>query len=213
MLQDISSRSDAVVEACRDARSTVKRLAQRTRQWHEVEPALVADDLLEGLHAANFRLWHLEDLARDPLADDARIASVKRGIDAENQCRNDTIEQIDETLLKTLPATPTVGATVPLHSETPGQMLDRLSILSLKVFHTAEEVQRADVDPVHRAKNTDRHRILLEQQDDLAGCLSQLWGELEAGTRRFQQYRQFKMYNDPELNPVVYRAGKAAPRR
>jgi hypothetical protein len=93
----------------------------------------------------------------------------------------------------------------PLSSETPGLMIDRLSILSLKIYHTAEESQRQTATEEHRARNGERLRLLLEQRGDLAGCLARMWTEVTEGRRRFKLYRQMKMYNDPELNPMVYR--------
>jgi hypothetical protein len=92
-----------------------------------------------------------------------------------------------------------------LHSESPGLIVDRLSILSLKIFHTREEAERADAPEGHRERNSERLAILEEQRADLAGCLEALWQETLAGTRRFKLYRQLKMYNDPSLNPAIYR--------
>jgi hypothetical protein len=95
-------------------------------------------------------------------------------------------------------------AEAPLHSETPGLMIDRLSILALKVYHTSEETRRASATETHRLWNVDRLALLEEQREDLAACLDALWAEVLKGTRRFKLYRQMKMYNDPELNPAVY---------
>ena len=91
-----------------------------------------------------------------------------------------------------------------LHSETPGLMIDRLSILSLKIFHTREEIARRDAPPGHTERNRERLATLLEQRSDLAECLDRLWQQTLQGKRRFKQYRQLKMYNDPSLNPAVY---------
>jgi uncharacterized protein DUF4254 len=91
-----------------------------------------------------------------------------------------------------------------LHSETPGLMVDRLSILSLKLFHTREELERVNAPPGHRARNQERLDLLIEQRGDLEGCLERLWQQVCAGQRRFKLYRQLKMYNDPELNPAIY---------
>jgi Protein of unknown function (DUF4254) len=94
-----------------------------------------------------------------------------------------------------------------LHSETPGLMIDRLSILALKIYHTRDEANRASATEEHRMRNVERLAVLEEQRDDLAGCLDLLWAEVLGGTRRFKLYRQMKMYNDPELNPAVYATG------
>lgn len=151
-------------------------------------------------HRANFELWHEEDKARAPEAVDAEITKVKHAIDALNQRRNDLVEKIDIWLMGKLEQ----NAEAPLNSETPGLMIDRLSILSLKIFHTREEAHRSTATEAHRLRNTERLSLLEEQRNDLAACLDALWAEVLAGTRRFKLYRQMKMYNDPELNPAVY---------
>ena len=162
--------------------------------------------MVERLHRANYDLWHLEDEARDRNAADRTVAQVKRSIDSVNQRRNDLAERVDEDLLRHLRGLDLPGTTAELHSETPGQMLDRLSILALKVFHTEEELHRPGISTEHVARNQARFALLQEQQSDLADCLSALWRQVCANEKRFKQYRQLKMYNDPELNPVLYRA-------
>ena len=97
-----------------------------------------------------------------------------------------------------------------MHSETPGLMIDRLSILSLKIYHTREEAERRDATADHVGRNLERLAVLEEQRADLAGCLDALWREIADGTRRFKLYRQLKMYNDPALNPAISRASGAA---
>lgn len=156
-----------------------------------------------GNHRANFELWHEEDKARDPGASDLEIARVKKAIDRLNQRRNDVVEAIDEALLQEAPRQP---ASAPLHSETPGMMIDRMSILALKIFHTREQAERGDASEGHRLRNAERLRVLEEQRGDLAECLQSLWSEVLEGGRRFKVYRQMKMYNDPELNPAIYGA-------
>src|SRR5205823_8785038 len=99
----------------------------------------------------------------------------------------------------------------PLHSETPGLIIDRLSILALKIYHTREEAHRRDASAEHRERNRARLAILTDQRSDLAHCLDLLWCEILAGTRRFKLYRQLKMYNDPTLNPAIYRRGQSEP--
>jgi CRISPR/Cas system CMR-associated protein Cmr1 (group 7 of RAMP superfamily) len=152
-------------------------------------------------HRANFDLWHQEDLARDMRATAENIADVKHAIDRLNQNRNDLVEKIDETLLNALPHQ---VSTAPLNSEPPGLIIDRLSILALKIYHTREEAQRESATTEHRFRNLDRLRVLEEQRTDLADCLDVLWKQVLAGERRFKLYRQMKMYNDPQLNPVLY---------
>jgi len=157
--------------------------------------------LVLALHRANYDLWHEEDKARDPDATDADIASFKRAIDAMNQARNDLMESLDKLLLT---AAGQQNEAAPLHSESPGLILDRLSILALKLYHTAEESRRTSASAAHRQRNLERLQLLEEQREELAACLNALWAEVLAGKRRFKLYRQLKMYNDPELNPAVY---------
>jgi hypothetical protein len=161
-------------------------------------PQSPLEELILAQHQANFDLWHEEDKARDPDASDASIVTVKHAIDRINQRRNDLVEQIDVALLQAAPQ----NDFAPLHSETPGLIVDRLSILSLKLFHTEEQLHRSTTD--HRAANQLRLLQLNEQRTDLAACLVHLWAEITSGQRRFKLYRQLKMYNDPELNPVLY---------
>jgi hypothetical protein len=156
-------------------------------------------------HRQNFALWHEEDKARAPMASAEAIAETKRTIDALNQVRNDLVESIDRELLQQLEAAG-VEPRGEQHSETPGMIIDRLSILSLKIFHTREEVERDDASPEHRSRNRARFQVLLQQRQDLAECLAVLWRDIENGRRYFKLYRQLKMYNDPELNPEIYRA-------
>jgi hypothetical protein len=155
-------------------------------------------------HKANFDLWHIEDEARRPDATDATIVNVKHGIDRTNQLRNDRAEELDRVLLALIESRGSFDSAAPLNSESPGLMIDRLSILSLKIYHTREEAQRTDAPAGHAERNTLRLKILEEQRADLAGCLDALWRETLEGKRRFKLYRQMKMYNDPELNPAIY---------
>lgn len=178
--------------------------ATATAQWHADGKDPLAPSELERLvldqHRANFDLWHREDAARDPLAGDQAIAAVKRAIDTLNQRRNDLVERIDTLLLAAVQQNPHA----PLHSETPGLIIDRLSILALKLFHTQEEATRTDASEAHRTRNRDRLALLQEQRADLTSCLGELWSDVTQGKRRFKLYRQLKMYNDPTLNPVLY---------
>ena len=157
-------------------------------------------------HRANFELWHIEDEARRPGATDAELAEVKRGIDRTNQQRNDAVEELDGCLLEELARRDLPDPAAPLHSETPGLMIDRLSILALKIYHTREEACREDAPEGHIGRNCERLAILEEQRADLAACFDHLWSAILSGKRRFKLYRQLKMYNDPALNPAIYRS-------
>jgi hypothetical protein len=180
-----------------------------TAAWH-VEAAIVPSSLA-GLdravaeqHLANFELWHAEDAARSPEASDQDIARIKRLIDGVNQRRNDLTEQCDRLLLDFLHCQNLPAEGAELHSESPGLILDRLSILSLKVFHTREEIDRPEAPSGHSGRNRERLSILIEQRDDLASSLDRLWQQVLNRERGFKLYRQLKMYNDPALNPAVY---------
>jgi len=190
---------------------------QRTRSWHRepqgagteaATPEETTDDWLHFVsrqHRANFDLWHIEDEARTPGVTDAELAAVKHRIDRTNQQRNDLAEELDRVLLLWLEAQRLPNQNAPLNSESPGLIIDRLSILALKLYHTREEADRVDAPPGHAGRNRDRLAILESQRADLAGCLDALWRETLAGTRQFKLYRQLKMYNDPSLNPAIYR--------
>ena len=179
-----------------------------TALWHQSpfaqKPADDFNAAVEELHRANFELWHQEDKARDIQSGDAAIVGAKRAIDSINQRRNDQIEHCDELLLKELSAENLPNFQAEPHSETPGMMLDRLSIMSLKIYHTREETERIPSPPGHRERNLRRLAILENQRNDLATCLERLWQRVLRGELRFQVYRQLKMYNDPDLNPVLY---------
>jgi Protein of unknown function (DUF4254) len=190
-----------------DALLIARTQDEMTTALHESEGELAIEGSADGLmaiamaqHRANFELWHEEDKARVPKASDGEIAGVKRAIDVLNQRRNDLVEKMDVWLIERLDQ----RSGAPLHSETPGLMIDRLSILSLKIYHTREESLRMSATESHRKKNADRLALLEQQREDLAGCLDALWADVLGGTRRFKLYRQMKMYNDPELNPAVY---------
>ena len=167
------------------------------------EPAEGAWEAIEANHRFNARLWREEDLARRTHVADAEIVANKRAIDALNQQRNDAIERIDAALHALLE--PRMRGAARQHSETPGMMVDRLSILALKCRAMGVEVERADADPAHRARCREKLAILREQRADLARCLEALLEDCASGRAWFRLYRQFKMYNDPATNPEIRR--------
>ena len=183
-------------------------------RWHqapyEVTEDIDFESLLDRQHWANFSLWHEEDLARDPDATDRIIAQVKRNIDKLNQQRNDLIEQLDEHLLSHLQQVTKPSADAGINSETPGSIIDRLSISALKIFHMEEQVNRADAAEDHRQHCHVKLLVLKEQRSDLGNSLSQLWEDLLHGRKQMKIYRQMKMYNDATLNPVLYRRSKGS---
>ena len=194
-------------------------------RWPLVEPML--DDgiwrWVQTNHRNNGLLWAEEDLARRTTVGDADIAANKRAIDGFNQARNDATERVDELLLialglvdaesaRTDAPKATVKAGARLNSETAGSMIDRLSILALKIDAMRKQTRRADVDAAHVASSTARLARLQEQRGDLAGCLDALLADALAGRAYFKVYRQFKMYNDSRFNPaLVAEAKKARP--
>ena len=156
---------------------------------------------IEDNHRFNCLLWDEEDLARRRNVPDSEIAANKRAIDGYNQKRNDAIERIDEQLLNLFR---NKKDNARLNSETAGGMTDRLSILSLKIHHMRLQTQRKDVDRAHVETCVLKLNRLNEQRSDLAACLDRLLAECARGESHFKVYRQFKMYNDPKLNPALY---------
>lgn len=158
--------------------------------------------LVEENHSYNYQLWHAEDNARRDDMGFEYVYRAKRTIDQFNQKRNNLMEAIDEYIFQTI--SPYLNPNSPLHSETPGMMIDRLSILALKIYHMAQQTMRKEVGEQHRQICTDKLTVLNAQRQQLSLCLSQLMDEVLAGRRSFKIYHQFKMYNDPTLNPQLY---------
>lgn len=175
-------------------------------------------------HRFNTLLWREEDLARRTKAADAEIVANKRAIDGFNQRRNDATERVDEILLTALglvdPATAgtdtpvaKVAAGSRLNSETAGSMVDRMSIMALKVHAMEAQTRRTDTDAAALEASRRKLAQLRLQRQDLGSCLDELLADASAGRAHFKVYRQFKMYNDPRLNPALVaeaKAGKAA---
>lgn len=192
-----------------DPHQTADLQTHLTATWHHEEPTasgtgfplLVAEN-----HLRNFLLWHEEDVARRNDLGAERVMQAKRAIDGYNQQRNNFIEEMDKLLVEELkPA----QSGLPKNSETPGMMIDRLSILALKEYHMREETERDDVDATHIANCSEKLAKITLQRSDLVRCLTELLAEVQAGRRSFSVYYQFKMYNDPALNPQLYAAGKS----
>jgi hypothetical protein len=187
-----------------------------TPGWPQAVPAAPSELLgwVQTNHRNNSLLWAEEDLARRTTVAAAEIAANKRAIDGYNQARNDATERVDELLLLALglvdaasarTAAPVAKAApgARLNSETAGSMVDRMSIMALKIKAMREQTERRDVDETHREASCAKLARLLEQRADLAGCLDTLLAETAAGKAYFKVYRQFKMYNDPALNPQL----------
>jgi len=174
-------------------------------RWKALGVTLTAPDflgLVEKNHAFNYQLWHAEDKARREDKGYEFVYHAKRAIDGFNQQRNDCMEAMDDWLTRTL--TPAPPEHCPVHSETPGMMIDRLSILALKRYHMEAQVKREGVDAAHREACADKLHILNMQQKQLSACLQSLLYETQQNLRTFRTYRQCKMYNDSALNPELY---------
>jgi len=190
-------------------RQVTQLQADTVARWHG-EPL---DNPYTGLlaivcqqHQYNYQLWHEEDIARSPDVGDERIAAVKRAIDGFNQQRNDWIERIDETLIQMCSTSGVVARPdARLNTETPGSAMDRLSIMSLRIYHLKEELERRDVDGDHIERVQQRLARCASQHADLSCSLEELLGDITAGRKVLKIYRQMKMYNDPSLNPELYK--------
>lgn len=182
-----------------------------TALWHEQPPAAAGDGflrLVQENHLRNFQLWHEEDIARRDDLGSGRVHEAKRAIDRFNQERNNFIEEMDKALVAALqPA----ESGLPRNSETPGMILDRLSILALKEYHMREETVRPEASESHRASCSEKLARIIRQRGDLTQSLAELLDDVAARRRTFAVYYQFKMYNDPALNPQLYKAGAPAP--
>jgi len=146
--------------------------------------------------------WHYEDIIRDPQIDPVAALTLKRQIDASNQVRTDMVEYLDSYFLDLYETvTPKNNATI--NSESPAWAFDRLSILALKIYHMNEEATRTDASDAHRQSCQKKLDVLLEQRVDLSTAIEQLLGDIKSGDKYMKVYKQMKMYNDDELNPVL----------
>ena len=195
-----------------DVREITRLHADTVQRWHKQEIDNPQEGFLEVVcrqHQQNFRLWHKEDIARSPDVSDADLADVKRSIDKLNQQRNDLIEQVDDYLIRELEARGVMPwKSARLNTETPGSVIDKLSILSLRIFHMEEQVFRTDATEEHREKVKAKLEILHEQHRDMSNSLRELLEDIFTGRKRLKIYRQFKMYNDPTLNPYLYNSSR-----
>ena len=188
----------------------IKLQQDTVAQWHQSPIENTQSGLLQTVctqHSFNYQLWHEEDIARSPDVSDQEIARVKRSIDGFNQQRNDWIEKIDDQIAEMLVASGvSPDEEAALNTETPGSAIDRLSIMALRLYHLREQLERADVEQEHRDSVQQKINVCRLQQTELAKSLQQLIGDLFAGRKRHLTYRQFKMYNDPALNPYLYKS-------
>lgn len=151
--------------------------------------------------------WHFEDIIRDPQIDPVAALVLKRRIDASNQERTDVVEYIDSYFMQKY-AGVNVKPTAKINSESPAWAFDRLSILALKIYHMNEEATRAEATQAHRDACQAKLNVLLEQRTDLSTAIDDLLTDIQNGDKFMKAYKQMKMYNDDELNPVLYQNKK-----
>ena len=149
--------------------------------------------------------WHLEDLIRDPQIDPVAALELKRRIDRSNQERTDMVEYIDSYFLDKFKNVK-VADDARINTESPAWAIDRLSILALKIYHMTQETKRTDVEEKHIQECQRKLDVLLQQRQDLTTAIDELLEDMEAGRKYMKVYKQMKVYNDPELNPVLYAA-------
>lgn len=146
--------------------------------------------------------WAYEDIIRDPNIDPQEALDLKRKIDSSNQDRTDTVEQLDEYFLEKYSSIKTVESAT-INTESPAWALDRLSILELKIYHMNIEANRDDASQTHRQKCTSKLSVLIQQRKDLSSAIDELLDEISKGKKYMKTYKQMKMYNDEELNPIL----------
>ncbi len=204
------SQHDALSDVNGTVDAVLKLHADTVALWHQ-EPIRNAYggvmELVCKQHTFNYELWHQEDIARSRDVTDEQIAEVKRAIDKLNQARNDHIEKLDDWLTEQLNSKGTeVADGARLNTETPGSAIDRLSIMSLRLYHYREQLDRADAGQEHLDRVQQRIDLCEEQRQDLSQSLKELLADILDGTKIHKTYRQMKMYNDPSLNPYLYKA-------
>jgi hypothetical protein len=168
-------------------------------------PANSFNALLYGKNWIDAVQWHLEDIIRSPVIDPAEALAIKRRIDKSNQDRTDMVERLDDFFLEEFKNVKFPSETR-INSETPAWLLDRMSILMLKIFHMKEQTERKDATADHIKSTRAKLAILMEQKSDMQLAFDELIDDIAQGKRRFKVYRQMKMYNDPSLNPTLYQS-------
>lgn len=148
--------------------------------------------------------WHLEDIIREPSINPEKALEIKRRIDKSNQDRTDLVELIDSYFLDKYNDVKAKDS-AKINTESPAWAIDRLSILALKIYHMQQEVDRPDAEDMHRQQCSKKLETLLEQRTDLSTAIEELLADIENGDKYMKVYKQMKMYNDPNLNPVLYK--------
>jgi len=184
------------------------------KQYHETDSVDALIDNPYSPSSIEYRLfsknyidtvqWHLEDIIRNPDINPVEALQIKRRIDKSNQDRTDLVELIDSYFLnefKDVTKLPDAG----INTESPAWAIDRLSILALKIYHMCLETNRTDAKPEHTESCKLKLKVLKEQQSDLSAAIDQLLNDIAAGKKYMKTYKQMKMYNDPNLNPELYK--------
>ena len=147
--------------------------------------------------------WHFEDIIRDPEINPAEALTLKRRIDKSNQDRTDLVERIDSYFL-TLYKNVSIQSNATINTESPAWAIDRLSILALKIYHMREQAERTDASAEHLERCKSKLQVLLEQQKDVSSAIDTLLDDIEHGRKYMKVYKQMKMYNDADTNPILY---------
>ena len=166
-------------------------------------PAGSFNALLYGKNWIDTVQWHLEDIVRVPSIEPVEGLKIKRRIDKSNQDRTDMVEKLDDYFLEEFKNVKAPAGTR-INSETPAWLLDRMSILLLKIYHMKEQTERKDVGEDHIKTTNAKLAVLMEQKSDMRLAFDELMDDIGRGKRRFKVYRQMKMYNDATLNPMLY---------
>ena len=182
-------------------KNSVNEIANNPYKKDDIEHLLYQKNWIDTVQ------WHLEDLIRDPEIDPIAALKLKRTIDYSNQQRTDLVEYIDSYFLDTYKKVD-IKKEATFNSESPAWAIDRLSILSLKIFHMAEETTRSNASAAHVKNCQKKLDILNQQNQDLCKAIDQLLKDIESGEKYMRTYKQMKMYNDEDLNPVLYKSKK-----
>ena len=202
MRQD--STSQLSINIFRESIDKYHLIDEVDQAFENLYPADAIEHLLYRKNWIDTVQWHYEDLIRDPEIDPIKGMKLKRLIDASNQDRTDTVEYIDSYFLNQFKeVVPQKDATV--NSESPAWALDRLSILELKIYHMEEEANRQEASESHREKCNTKLQVLLTQREDLGAAIDDLLQDIASGTKYMKVYKQMKMYNDEETNPILYK--------
>tara|TARA_R110002050_G_scaffold15706_4_gene48139 strand:- start:34671 stop:35273 length:603 start_codon:yes stop_codon:yes gene_type:complete len=184
---------------------SIKKYHVKDDVYQSFENPYPKDDISHLLYRKNWIdtvQWHYEDIIRDPNINPSDAIVLKRKIDASNQDRTDLVEYIDSYFLDKYQSV-SIAENATINTESPAWAIDRLSILALKVYHMEEETTRTDASPDHLKKCQNKLAVLLEQKKDLTTAIDQLLSDIEKGNKYMKVYKQMKMYNDDEMNPVL----------